>query len=134
MGHVVKAENGTYTSQLRILVGDEMNRSTISCAHDSGMATSLIGSTLLIITTGEYVQYSNHLMPYIKVTYMQFHFLHQLMFSLWKQTVLFSLSTGPKFHLIVHRFNITLRHPTAESVLTLPTVTLLLVAEATHRL
>ena len=51
-GQAIRVENGTYTSQLTVTVSAEMNGSTIVCAHDTGVDTPEIGSTLLIITKG----------------------------------------------------------------------------------
>ena len=55
-GHIIREENGIYTSQLMVQVGTESNRSTIICAQDTGVNTPVIGSTLLTITTGSYKQ------------------------------------------------------------------------------
>ena len=51
-GRVMEVENGTYTSQLMVKVSPDMNGSTIVCAHDTGMNTSVINSTLVTITQG----------------------------------------------------------------------------------
>lgn len=54
-GRVINAENGSYTSQLMVRVGPEMNGSTIACAYDNGnRGTPVIDSTLLTVTKGLY--------------------------------------------------------------------------------
>ena len=51
-GYIIKAENGTYTSQLIVSIRPEMNGSTIVCANDTGVNTSVIDSKWLTITNG----------------------------------------------------------------------------------
>ena len=51
-GRVIKVVNGTYTSQLVVSVGAEIDGSTIVCAQDTGMATPVIGSTVVTVTQG----------------------------------------------------------------------------------
>ena len=53
-GRAIRVENSTYTSQLIVRISTEMNGSTIDCAHDTGVGTPVIGSTLLTITKGGY--------------------------------------------------------------------------------
>ena len=53
-GRAIRAENETYISQLMVKVSTELNGSTIVCAHDTGVDTPMIGSTLLILTQGGY--------------------------------------------------------------------------------
>ena len=57
VGHAIEFETDTYTSQLTVQFSSELNGSTISCAHDNGVDTPVIGSTLLTITTGSYLYY-----------------------------------------------------------------------------
>ena len=52
-GRVIKVENRNYTSQLMVRVSAEMNGSTIVCAHDTGMDTPVINSTVVTVTKGE---------------------------------------------------------------------------------
>ena len=51
-GHIIRDENNTYVSQLTVLISAEMIGTTISCFHDSRGTQSLIGSSLLTLTTG----------------------------------------------------------------------------------
>ena len=51
IGHVVRAENDSYMSQ----ISDELNGTTVVCAHDNGTDSIEIGSAILDITTGIYV-------------------------------------------------------------------------------
>ena len=52
IGQVVRAENDSYTSQITIQVSDELNGTTVVCAHDNGTDSVEIGSAILNITTG----------------------------------------------------------------------------------
>ena len=52
VGRAVKVENGSYTSQITIRVSDEVNGTTVVCAHDNGTLSTEIGSAILNITTG----------------------------------------------------------------------------------
>ena len=52
-GRVIKVESGNYTSRLMVRVSAEMNGSTIVCAHDTGMDTLVINSTVVTVTKGE---------------------------------------------------------------------------------
>ena len=36
IGHAVRAENGFYTSQFIAQISDELNGTTVVCAHDNG--------------------------------------------------------------------------------------------------
>ena len=54
--HAVRAGNGFYTSQITIRVSNEFNGTTVVCAHDNGTLSTRIGSAILNITTGIYVQ------------------------------------------------------------------------------
>ena len=51
-GHVITADNDSYTSQLSILVTPEVIGSNISCFIDGTTGTILIGSTTLTLSTG----------------------------------------------------------------------------------
>ena len=51
-GHALKVENGSYTSQLTVQISDELNGTTVVCAHDDGTNSTEIGSAILNITTG----------------------------------------------------------------------------------
>lgn len=52
-GRIIRAENGTYTSQVTITVHPEMDSRSIQCIYDSIDGTSTeIGSDILTITTG----------------------------------------------------------------------------------
>ena len=52
IGRVVGTENDSYTSQITVQVSDELNGTTVVCAHDNGTDTIEIGSATLDITTG----------------------------------------------------------------------------------
>ena len=52
IGHVVRAENDCYTSQITVQVSNELNGTTVVCAHDNGTDSIEIGSAILDITTG----------------------------------------------------------------------------------
>ena len=52
VGRVIRTENNHYISQLNVTVNSQLNGSSIICAHDGGEATNIVGSSLLIITTG----------------------------------------------------------------------------------
>jgi hypothetical protein len=53
VGHIIRADNNTYISQLTVSVSAEMIGMNVSCFHDSpGGAVKLIGSSLLTLTTG----------------------------------------------------------------------------------
>ena len=53
IGHIIRAENDTYISQLTVSVSTEMIGKNISCFHDrpSG-AAELIGSSVLTLSRG----------------------------------------------------------------------------------
>ena len=51
-GHAVKVENGSYISQLTVQISDELNGTTVVCAHDDGTSSTEIGSAMLNITRG----------------------------------------------------------------------------------
>ena len=51
-GRLIHADSNSYTSQLTVRVSSEMIGRSISCIHDSGGATNVVGSSLLNITTG----------------------------------------------------------------------------------
>ena len=57
VGCDIRAENGSYTSQITIRVSDELNGTTVVCAHDNGTNTIEIGSAILNITAGSYCCY-----------------------------------------------------------------------------
>ena len=52
IGQVVRAENDSYTSQITVQISDELNGTTVVCAHDNGTDSIEIGSAILDITTG----------------------------------------------------------------------------------
>jgi hypothetical protein len=57
IGHAIRAENDSYTSQITIQVGDEyLNGTTVVCAHDNGTDSIEIGLAMLNITTGIYAR------------------------------------------------------------------------------
>ena len=49
--HAIGAENGSYTSQITIQVSDELNGTTVVCAHDDGTLSTEIGSAIITIGT-----------------------------------------------------------------------------------
>ena len=49
---IITAGNDSYTSQLTVQVSNEINGTTVVCAHDSGEDSTEIGSALLNTTTG----------------------------------------------------------------------------------
>ena len=53
-GQIIRVENDTYVSQLTVSIGAETvtNSMNISCFRENGSSTTLIGSSLLTITTG----------------------------------------------------------------------------------
>ena len=56
-GHIIRAVNNTYTSELSVAVSNELEGRSISCIHDSisgDGSINVIGSTLLSITMGCY--------------------------------------------------------------------------------
>ena len=55
VGRAVRAENGSYTSQIIIQVSNEFNGTTVVCAHDNGTNSTDIGSAILNITQGTYM-------------------------------------------------------------------------------
>ena len=55
VGRLVRAENGSYTSQLTVSVSSDMIGRNISCFHDIGANTMLIGTSNVAITTGEII-------------------------------------------------------------------------------
>ena len=57
IGQVVRAENDSYMSQITVQVSDELNGTTVVCAHDNGTDTIEIGSAILNITTGSAANY-----------------------------------------------------------------------------
>jgi hypothetical protein len=54
------AENDSYTSQITVLVSDELNGETVVCAHDNGTNFTEIGSAILNIMTGIIVCYCSY--------------------------------------------------------------------------
>ena len=50
-GSAVRAENGSYISQISVRVSSELNGTTVACAHDNGTLSTEIGSAILNITT-----------------------------------------------------------------------------------
>ena len=51
-GRIVRAENNTYVSQLIISVSTITVGTNISCSHETGSSTKLIGTSILTLTTG----------------------------------------------------------------------------------
>ena len=51
-GHIIRAENSTYVSQLTVSLSAGMIGTNISCYHDSGATQNLIGSSILALTRG----------------------------------------------------------------------------------
>ena len=49
VGRAVKAENDSYKSQITIQVSDELNGTTVVCAHDNGTLSTEIGSAIIAI-------------------------------------------------------------------------------------
>ena len=52
IGRVARAEADSYTSQITVQINDELNGTTIVCAHDNGTDSVEIGSAILNIPTG----------------------------------------------------------------------------------
>ena len=52
IGHVDRAENDSYMSQIIVQISDKLNRTTVVCAHDNGTDSVETGSATLDITTG----------------------------------------------------------------------------------
>ena len=77
--HAIKAENGSYKSQITIRVSNEFNGTTVVCAHDNGTLSTRIGSAILNIITGIAIAAKVYILLCVNKT--QFHFRHQLMFS-----------------------------------------------------
>ena len=129
VGRAVRAEKGSYTSQITVQVSDELRGTTVVCSHDNGTLSTEIGSAILSITKGTYRQ---KLLNYLCINKTQIHFLHQLMSSLLKLITQASDLTGVMFHHTVHHFSTTLWQTTVESVPMLPLLTWPLVLEITH--
>ena len=53
-GHIIRADNITYTSRLSILVSSELNGSQINCSSDGSKGTVPLGSSTLILTMGKH--------------------------------------------------------------------------------
>ena len=49
--HIITAENSTYISQLTVSVKAEIVDKSISCFHDVGNTTEMIGSSLILTTS-----------------------------------------------------------------------------------
>ena len=58
---IIRAENDTYVSQLTVSVSTKTVSMNISCLHENGSSTKLIGSSLLTITTGNTCYYKSSL-------------------------------------------------------------------------
>ena len=52
MGCITSVENNSYITQLMVSVSAEVIGTNISCSHDHGGHTDLIGSSLITLTTG----------------------------------------------------------------------------------
>ena len=129
VGRAIRAENGSYTSQIAIRVSDEVNGTTVVCAHDNGTLSTEIGLAILNITTGMDRQ---KLLNYLCINETQIRFLHQLIFSLLKLTTQMSDSTGVTFHHVAHHFSTISWQTTVESVPMLPLLTWPLALEIIH--
>ena len=57
-GRIIRAENNISVSQLTVSVSAKMISINISCYHDNGGNQNLIGSSLLILTTGIYLYFT----------------------------------------------------------------------------
>ena len=52
VGRLVRVENDSYTSQLTVTVSSDMIGRNISCFHEIGAYVNLIGTSLVLTTTG----------------------------------------------------------------------------------
>ena len=50
--HAIGADNDSYTSRITVQISDELNGTTVVCAHDNGTDTIEVGSAVLSIITG----------------------------------------------------------------------------------
>ena len=56
IGRGTGVENDSYTSQITVQISDELNGTSVVCAHDNGTDSIEIGSAILNITTGTYTK------------------------------------------------------------------------------
>ena len=59
VGRSLNETNGCYTSLLEVNAKTEMNGQTVSCIHDNGRSSSVIGSIVISVTTGKLNNYVN---------------------------------------------------------------------------
>ena len=51
VGRIIRSDNGSYTSRLNVTFTSDLRGMTIECAHDDGVAVSVVGNRT-IDTTG----------------------------------------------------------------------------------
>lgn len=79
IGRIIRAENGTYTSQVTVVVRPEMASRSIQCIYDSiDGTTTEIGSAILAITTGSYYMHADACIAAIMIMQIRFSLYHTL--------------------------------------------------------